>query len=214
LLVDCSGSQQFGTLRQQKREVAAELAAVLAFSAVSNNDKIGLIAFTDRVERFFPPRKGARHVLRLIREVLYYQPTHPGTSIRVALDFLNRIQHRRAIVFLLSDFLDQGYERSLKRAARFHDLIAIRLVDLREEAMPPVGLLNLEDAETGQVMLIDTRNAKFRASFAAAARRRREECQQLLRVAQADLVEVTTDGNHLDALVRFFQRREQRLRRV
>src|SRR5919197_2187674 len=116
LLVDCSGSQQFGTYYQQKREVIAELAAVLAFSAISNNDKVGLIAFTDQVERFLPPRKGTRHVLRLIRDVLFFQPTHHGTSLREGLDYLNRILHRRAIVFLLSDFLDRGFERSLQRA--------------------------------------------------------------------------------------------------
>src|SRR5436309_5068700 len=115
LLVDCSGSQQFGTRIQQKREVAAELAAVLAFSAISNNDRVGLVQFTDRVERFVPPRKGTRHVLRLIRDVLFYQPEHPGTSLREGLDYLNRVLHRRAVVFLLSDFLDQGFENAFKR---------------------------------------------------------------------------------------------------
>src|SRR6201997_1097662 len=122
LAVDCSASHQFGTFAQQKREVAAELAAVLAFSAISNNDKVGLIQFTDRVEHFVPPRKGIRHVLRLIRDVLFYQPRRPGTSLREGLDYLNRVLRRRAIVFLLSDFLDEGYERSLKRAGRRHDL--------------------------------------------------------------------------------------------
>ena len=116
LLLDCSGSNQFGSQAQQKREVAAELAAVLAFSAISNNDKVGLIAFTDRVERFVPPRKGTRHVLRLIRDVLFFQPKHRGTSLREGLDYLNRVLHRRAIVFLLSDFLDRDYERTLKRS--------------------------------------------------------------------------------------------------
>src|SRR5436309_10070862 len=122
LLVDCSASHLFGTRLQQKREVAAELAAVLAFSAISNNDKVGLVAFTDRVERFVPPRKGTRHVLRLIRDVLFHQPRRTGTSLREGLDFLNRIQRRRAIVFLFSDFLDEGYELSFKRTARRHDL--------------------------------------------------------------------------------------------
>src|SRR5881275_1618778 len=115
LVVDCSGSQQFGTQLQQKREVAAELAALLAFCAISNNDKVGLIAFTDRVERFVPPRKGTRHALRLIRDVLFYQPKHPGTSLKEAIDYLNRLLRRRAVVFLLSDFLDRGYETALKR---------------------------------------------------------------------------------------------------
>src|SRR5438093_10816225 len=118
LAVDCSGSNQFGTLIQQKKEVIAELAAVLAFSAINNNDKVGLVAFSDRVERFIPPRKGSRHVLRLIRDILFFQPTHKGTAVKEALDFLNRVQRRRAIVFLLSDFLDQGYERTFRRTGR------------------------------------------------------------------------------------------------
>src|SRR2546430_2576163 len=123
LVVDCSGSNEFGTRLQQKREVAAELAAVLAFSAISNNDKVGLVAFTDRVERFVPPRKGTRHVLRVIRDVLFFQPDRRGTSLREALDYVNRVLPRRAIVFLLSDFLDRDYEKALKRTGRRHDLI-------------------------------------------------------------------------------------------
>src|SRR6516165_1164669 len=155
LLVDCSGSNQFGTQMQQKREVAAELAAVLAFSAISNNDKVGLIAFTDRVERFVPPRKGTRHVLRLIRDVLFFQPKRRGTCIRAALDYANRVLHRRAVLFLMSDFLDRGYERSVKLTGRRHDLIAVPLSDPREHELPPVGLLQLEDAETGRPFLLD-----------------------------------------------------------
>ena len=214
LLVDCSGSQGFGTGQHQKREVAAELAAVLAFSAISNNDKVGLIEFTDRVERFVPPRKGTRHVLRLIRDVLYSQPAHAGTCLREGLDYLNRVVRRRAIVFLLSDFLDQGFERSLKQTGRRHDLIGIRLTDLREEELPPVGLLELEDAETGQRLLLDTMSRQVREAFAENARRRREALRQLAHAARMDLVEVSTDGGHLDALIRFFQLRERRLRRT
>src|SRR5579863_4858329 len=157
LAVDCSGSQQFGTRIQQKREVAAELAAVLAFSAVSNNDRVGLIQFTDRVERFVPPRKGTRHVLRLIRDVLFHEPVRRATSLRGGLDYLNRVLRRRTIIFLLSDFLDGGYEPAFKRAGRRHDLIAIRISDPCEEELPAVGLLELEDAETGTRLLLDTR---------------------------------------------------------
>lgn len=214
LLVDCSGSQQFGTVQQQKREVAAELAAFLAFSAIANNDRVGLIAFTDRVEQFVPPRKGTRHVLRLIRDVLFFKPEHTGTSVREALDFLNRVSHRRAIVFLLSDFLDQGFERSLRHAGRRHDLIAVRITDPREEELPAVGFLELEDAETGQRLLLDTGKRKVRDAYAQAARSRREEVSKLLRSAQVDLIEVATIGGHLDALVRFFRLRERRLRRI
>src|SRR6202165_1670653 len=156
LVVDESGSQQFGTRLQQKREVAAELAAVLAFSAISNNDRVGLVQFTDRVERFVPPRKGTRHVLRLIRDVLFFQPQRRGTSLREGLDYLNRVLHRRAIIFLLSDFLDRDFEGALKRTGRRHDLIAVRISDPREEELPAVGLLELEDAETGERLLLDT----------------------------------------------------------
>jgi len=214
LLIDCSASHHFGTQLQQKREVMAELAAVLAFSAVSNNDKVGLIACTDRVERFVPPRKGSRHVLRLIRDVLFFQPVHRGTSLREGLDYLNRILHRRAIVFLLSDFLDRGFDRSLKRTARHHDLIAIRITDPREEEIPDVGLLELEDAESGARLLLDTGSRRVREAFAQAARQRRELLLQLVRSSRADLIEVSTDGGHLDALIRFLRVREQRLRRT
>src|ERR1700694_4214611 len=156
LLVDCSASQRSGTHYQQKREVAAELAAVLAFSAIANNDKVGLVCCTDRVERFVPPRKGTRHVLRLIRDVLFFQPQRRGTSLREAIDYLNRVLHRRAIIFLLSDFLDRDFEGALKRTGRRHDLIAVRISDPREEELPAVGLLELEDAETGERLLLDT----------------------------------------------------------
>jgi uncharacterized protein (DUF58 family) len=213
LVVDCSGSNQFGTQAQQKREVAAELAAVLAFSAISNNDRVGLVQFTDKVERFVPPRKGTRHVLRIIRDVLFYEPRRRGTSLREGLDFLNRVLHRRTIVFLLSDFLDKDFERSFKRTGRRHDLIAVRLTDPREEELPPVGLLELEDAETGERLLLDTNSRPVRDAFAEAARQRREALRQMARSARIDLIEVSTDGGHLDALIRFFRLRERRLRR-
>jgi uncharacterized protein (DUF58 family) len=214
LMVDCSGSQQFGTGMQQKREVAAELAAVLAFSAISNNDKVGLLQFTDRVERFVPPRKGTRHVLRLIRDILFYQPRHRGTAIGPALDYLNRVLHRRTIIFLLSDFLDRSFESALKRSGRRHDLIAVRISDPREEELPPVGLLELEDAETGARLLLDTRSRQVRVAYRETAACRRESLHQLARTARIDLVEAATDGTHLDALIRFFKLRERRLRRT
>lgn len=213
LAVDCSGSQQFGTRAQQKREVAAELAAILAFSAIGNNDRVGLVQFTDRVEHFVPPRKGTRHVLRLIRDVLFYEPAHRGTSLREGLDYLNRVLRRRTIVFLLSDFLDRGYESAFKRTGRRHDLIAVRIADPREEDLPAVGLLELEDAETGERLLLDTGSRAVREAFRAAALTRRAEVKLLAAQAGTDLVEVSTDGSHLDALIRFFRLRERRLRR-
>jgi uncharacterized protein (DUF58 family) len=213
LAVDCSGSQQFGTRAQQKREIAAELAAVLAFSAIRNNDRVGLVQFTDHIERFLPPRKGTRHVLRLIRDVLFYQPEHRGTSLRAGLDFLNRVLHRRTIVFLLSDFLDRGFESAFKRTGRRHDLIAIRICDPREEEVPAVGLLELEDAETAERLLLDTNSASVRDAFRAAAKQRRVLLVQLARQAHVDVIDVSTSGGHLDALIRFFRLRERRLRR-
>ncbi len=214
LVVDCSASNQFGTRQQPKREVAAELAAILAFSAITNNDRVGLITFTDRVEKFVPPRKGTRHVLRLIRDVLFFQPAHRGTSLREALDYLNRILHRRAIVFLLSDFLDEGYEKAFQRTGKRHDLIAVPITDPREEELPAVGLLELEDAETGRQVLVDTARAEVRSAYAEQARRRRENLRQLARSGRVDLIEVATDGGHLDALIHFFRLRERRLKRV
>jgi uncharacterized protein (DUF58 family) len=213
LAMDVSGSHRFGSGVQQKREVAAELAAVLAFSAVSNNDRVGLLQFTDKVERFVPPRKGTRHVLRLIRDVLFFQPKRRGTSLREGLDYLNRVLHRRSIVFLMSDFLDRDFEGAFKRTGRRHDLIAVHVGDPREDELPNVGLLEVEDAETGKRRLIDTGSRAVREAYAARGRARRQALRQLARSAQIDLVEVSTDGGHLDALIRFFRLRERRLRR-
>jgi len=186
----------------------------LAISAISNNDKVGLIIFTDVVERFVPPRKGLRHGLRLIRDVLYFQPIRKGTSIQHGLDYLNRVIRRRCIAFLLSDFLDRGFERSIKQAGRRHDLIALHIADSKEKALPPVGLLEMEDAETGQQILIDTMHRGVRQMFAANVSRRQEDLRRLIRSAEIDLIEVSTNGDHLDSLFRFFQMRERRLRRT
>src|SRR5262245_44103228 len=153
LAVDASGSQYFGTARYDKRDVVAELTALLAFSALQNNDRVGLVVFTDQVERFVPPRKGLRHVLRLMRDVLCWQPARRGTSIRTALDYLNRVLPRRAIVFLLSDFGDAGYEKTLKHTGRRHDLVAVQVSDPREQTLPAAGLVEIEDSETGERLL-------------------------------------------------------------
>jgi uncharacterized protein (DUF58 family) len=215
LMVDASASQQFGTARYDKRDVVAELTALLAFSALSNNDRVGLIVFTDEVERFVPPRKGLRHVLRLMRDVLCWQPARRGTSIRAALDYLNCILPRRAIVFVLSDFWDSGYERTLKHTARRHDLVAIQVRDPRETSLPAAGLVQLEDAEnpTGPGFLLDTNSPSVRVTYAKEAARRQEALRRLMRAARVDLVEASTDGTHLQSLIRFFQLRERRLRR-
>jgi uncharacterized protein (DUF58 family) len=225
LLVDCSASLAFGTQQQQKREVAAELAALLAFSAISNNDKVGLIACSDQVEKFVPPRKGTRHVLRLMRDILFLQPEHSGTSLRQGLDFLNRVLRRRAIVFLFSDFLDfslaqngvrgaaTGLAKVLQRTGKRHDLVGIALSDPRELELPAVGLLELTDAETGESFVVDTSSPRVQAALRERTQQRLQSLRQIAQSARVDLIEVSTDGGHLDALLRFFRLRERRLGR-
>src|SRR5258707_5240705 len=193
LLVDFSGSGDFGTRRQFKREIEAEICALLAFSAIKNNDRVGLIAFTDRVETFLRPRKGKEHVLRVIREVLYFKAQGRGTDIGQALQFMYRTITKRSVVFLISDFLGDGFARPLRVAARKHDIIAISVTDPREEDLPPVGLVDLEDAETGERVLVDTRSAATRAAFRRWADRRRAERQALFRSVAVDALELFTD---------------------
>jgi uncharacterized protein (DUF58 family) len=214
LLIDQSGSQHFGTHQEWKRDVTAELAAVLAFSAVSNNDKVGLTAFSDIIERFVPPRKGTKHALRIIRDILFLQPQRRRTSLRTALDYVGRLLRRRSIVFLLSDFLDSDFAASLKRTASKHDLIAIQVVDPIEEKLPDVGLLEVEDVESGLRRVLDTGSLEVRQAYAYQAASRQKALEQLLHASGADLVRVSTRGGHLDALIRFFRMREQRLRRT
>lgn len=210
LVVDLSTSQQFGTADQLKRELVTELCATLAFSAIKNNDKVGLICFTDRVEKFVPPRKGTSHVLRVIRELLTMRPTGRGTSIQAALDHLNRILRRRAVVFLVSDFQDRGYETSLSITKRRHDVILIDVADRREQAMPNVGLIEVEDQETGERIVVDTASRRWRAQFAALAQQLRERREQQFRRLKLDCIEVETGRSFVDPLTRFFRAREMR----
>lgn len=212
LAVDVSGSQRFGTRQLSKRAVAAELAALLALCAVSNNDRVGLVAFSESVERFVPPNKGPRHVLRLLRDILAFEPQKTGTDLAAALDFLNKVQRRRAIVFLISDFLSEGFGDAFRRAARKHDLIAVRTSDPRESEWPAVGLVRLEDAETGRQVVVDTSSRAVRAGFAARARDRQAAFTKLARGAQADVIEASTEGTHFDALLAFFRKRDRRRR--
>lgn len=212
LAVDVSASQRFGTQQLSKRSVAAEIAALLALCAVSNNDRVGLIAFTGSVERFVPPKKGPRHVLRLLRDILAFEPEKKGTDLAAALDYLNKVQRRRAIVFLISDFLGSGFDDAFRRAARKHDLIAVRTSDLREREWPAIGLVRVEDAETGRQTLIDTSSRAFREGFSARSRDRAAAFTKLARGAQADLIEAGTDGTHFDALLAFFRKRDRRRR--
>jgi uncharacterized protein (DUF58 family) len=213
LVVDVSASQGFGTRQLTKRAAAAELAALLALCAVSNNDRVGLLAFTSEVERFVPPNKGPRHVLRLLRDILAFEPKQKGTDLAGALDYLNKVQRRRAIVFVLSDFMGSGFEAAFRRAAHKHDLIAVRTSDPREKAWPSAGLVRIESAETGARELIDTGSARVRAAFEAEARARDAAFARLARGCRADLIEAGTGGDHFDALLTFFRARDRRRRR-
>jgi uncharacterized protein (DUF58 family) len=212
LATDLSASQRFGTGATTKRAVTAELAAVLAFAAVAHNDRVGLLGFTDAVERYVPAGKGSRHALRVLRDVLFFEPRGRKTDLAAALDYLNRVHRRRAIVFLFSDFLGDGYADPLRRAARQHDLIAVRAADPREHDWPAAGLVQLEDAETGEQVLIDAGSRRFREQFAETAQSRRDAFTALARSSQMDLIDVGTGGHHFDALLRFFRIRDRRRR--
>ena len=234
LVVDLSGSGLFGSCDYTKRELAAEIASVLAFSAIRNNDKVGLLLVTEEVEKYIPPRKGRRHVLRVIREILFFEPRHQGTDIHVALDFLQRVLTRRAVVVLVSDFLGQTHTARrdvaghLKRGAVFsgtlgqiplgvlrqtrrrHDVIAVQVVDRFELELPPLGRLILKDAETGEVLEIDTGNRVRREAFAERQRRTQRELEKLFRAATIDFIQLRTDQPYAKALAKFFETREKR----
>ena len=210
-LVDLSASGTFGSVDKFKNEVAAEVCALLAFSAIKNNDKVGLIVFTDGIELFIPPAKGVSHVLRLIREVLGFQPKGKGTDIARALDFLGRVTHKRAVVFLVSDFLAERFEKPLGVVAKRHDLVAITLADPRESGLPKIGLVELEDAETGETVVVDTSNESVRREYERLARQRRERLLGLFRSRGIDHVELLTGRDHVRDLTVFFRMRERRL---
>jgi uncharacterized protein (DUF58 family) len=212
LLVDASASGDFGTVGSTKREVAAEVCALLAFSAIRNSDRVGLLVFTDREERYVPPRKGRNHVLRVIREVLTCEPSGRRTDLALALESLARGIRRRSVAFVVSDFLDSGFEQALRIANRKHDLIAISLSDPREMDLPPVGILELEDAETGRTLLVDTWDRRVRDRYAAGARERAETLRRLFRQNKVDSVALTTGLPYDVPLVRFFRDRARRLR--
>ena len=210
LLVDASASTVFGSVRQTKSALAAELGALFAFSAITNNDKVGLVIFTDRIELALPPRKGVHHVLRVIREVLSLKPAGRGTDIPGALEHLRHVTKRRCVVFLVSDFLDASCRQALRIAARRHDVIAVVLEDPREAELPAVGLVELEEAETGARYVVDTGNARVREAFAGRTAAARAERDRTLRSSDVDAVIVRTDRPYTEPLLRFFRMRERR----
>jgi len=211
LVVDVSASGNFGSVSQSKRELAAEVACVLAFSAIRNNDKVGLLLFSDRVELFIPPKKGRSHTLRIIREILFFEPAGRGTAPALALDYLNNVVTRRAVVFFISDFQTGDFSRELSVSGRRHDFIALHIQDQREEALPNVGIITLEDAETGEQIEINTGDRTTRARFSAQAETRRAELNRTLRRNNIDAISLRTGENYLPALRAFFKQRERRL---
>jgi uncharacterized protein (DUF58 family) len=212
LVVDVSASGEFGSHTRMKGEVAVEICAVLAFSAIKNNDKVGLIIFSDRIEKFVPPHKGRRHVLRVLRELLYFKPQGRGTDIAGALEYLARVVRRRAVVFVVSDFLATGYERALAVAGRRHDTIVIRMGDPRERELPAVGYLELEDAETGEQLTVNVSDPTFRAAFHRDVTDRWAAREREFRKTGVDVVEISTDRPYADRLMRFFKQRAKRWR--
>lgn len=209
--VDMSGSEQFGTRGRFKAEVSAEIAAVIAMAAIRNNDRVGLLSFTDRIEEFVPPKKGRRHALRLIRDLLAFRPMGRGTDISFALDYLGRILRHRAIIFIISDFLDTGFERSLKLISRRHDLIAITVSDPRERSLPDVGYLELVDAESDQRVVLDSGNRYVREQFEHLASQDELKLRQLLRRTSVDQIDIQTDRSYVPPLIEFFRARERKL---
>ncbi len=212
LIVDVSSSGAFGTSGKQKREVVAELAAVLAYLAIQNNDRVGMIIFSDRIERFIPPKKGRAHVWRVIREVLSFRPAGRGTDLDGALEYLGRVVRRRSVGFVISDFLDTGFAERLRVAARRHDLTAIRVLDRREVSLPRMGLIELEDAETGRTLVIDTADRRVPGSFARLARHDMEQRTEQFRQAGVGEIQVWADRPWIEPLVRYMRAREQSVR--
>jgi uncharacterized protein (DUF58 family) len=225
LAVDLSGSEQFGTRGRFKAELATEIAAVLALSAIRNNDRVGLLVFSDHVEHFVPPKKGRRHVLRLIRDLLAFRPVGRGTDLIGALEYALKILPHRSIIFVLSDFLsplpatagepeeNDPLRRTLRMAGRRHDLVAVTISDVAEEALPAAGLLVLTDPETGEQVAVDTGKAETRALYKALVQRERERLRKLLRQLRVEEIDVRTDASYVGPLLAFFRRRERQLRR-
>jgi uncharacterized protein (DUF58 family) len=212
LMVDLSGSQRFGTGERFKTEAAAEIASVLSLAAIKNNDKVGLLVYTDKIEKYIPPKKGKNHVLRLIREILFFKPEGHGTNTGAALEYLLGVMKKKCVLFLISDFLDSGYEKPLAVAARKHDLIALKINDPLEMSFPNAGLIRFYDLETGQERLIDTSSAQFRAQFQSRIQARGQEFDRMTNKLAIDRVYIPAGGDYSVPLIRFFEMRSKRIR--
>jgi uncharacterized protein (DUF58 family) len=210
-LLDMSGSSYFGTVNKLKRQLAAELCSLLAVSAVRNNDKVGLIAFTDRIEKFVPPRKGISHVLRIVREALYYEPEGKGTDISGALEYLSRVTNLRTVSFVISDFYAGDYRKPLSVANKRHDIVAVSITDPRETELPALGIIRLEDAETGKGFLVDTSSSMVRKDYRVNSQRIFDDRKRLLQSINVDHINIRTDMPYAQELYKFFRMRERRL---
>jgi uncharacterized protein (DUF58 family) len=210
LLVDVSASGEFGSKERMKGEVAVEICALLAFSAIKNNDKVGLVIFSDRIEKFVPPRKGRRHVLRVLRELLYHEPEGRRTDITAALEYLTHVQRKKAVAFVVSDFQDEGFEKALAVAGRRHDVIAVRVGDRRERELPALGYLELEDPESGRRVVINSSDPDFRDRFRRRVEARREQLDRALRRSKVDVIDIESGEPYVQPLMRFFQERARR----
>ncbi len=210
LIVDASSSGEFGTATWQKAELATELCAVLAFSAIKNNDCVGLLMFTDCVEKFIRPRKGRKHVLRVIRELITFRPEHPRTDVTSALDYVNKVLTRKSVVFLISDFFSENFKKALAITNKHHDLVAITISDPREHSLPPAGIFEFEDAETGEIIAIDTSSLGVRTSFEGYAGKEYQELVAMLRSLGIDHIDLSTGADYTKPLMRFFRERARR----
>ncbi len=208
--VDLSASGDFGTVNKMKNELAAEFCAVLAFAAAKNNDKVGLLIFTDQIELYIPPKKGVRHMLRLIRELLYFKMPKRKTNIAVALDYIAKVTRKKATVFLVSDFIEAGFKKPLSLLNKRHDVIAVSVRDRAEVALPAAGLIEFADAETGQIMLVDTSSKRFRNQYGGNSAQRFQELKNMLRTINVDCISISTDKPYIQDLVRFFHMRHRR----
>lgn len=211
ILFDVSASNRFGTAGKTKIQLMVELVAVLAFSAIKNHDKVGLLFFTDRVEKFIAPKKGRAHVLRLIRELIAFRPAQTQTRLTPALEYVFHVLKRRSILFVVSDFIDDGYDKALKALARKHDVIAVRISDPRERDLPPIGLVTFEDEETQRQITVDTASSVFRQSYRAVTRAIEEKQNRLFDRARVDRIDLFTDDDYIRSLMRFFKNRAKRL---
>ena len=207
LLIDVSGSRNFGTRTQLKKNMITEISAVLSFSAIQNNDKIGVIMFSDQVEKFIPPKKGRQHILRIIRELIDFQPAHQGTDIAEGLRYFTNAIKKRCTAFLISDFLDENYEEALRIANKRHDLIALNIYDVRETALPRAGMIRLKDAETGKLIWVDTGSRRIRDSYAIWWKEQDEKFRDLMLRTGIDTVRIRTDEDYVRPLMNLFKRR-------